>query len=144
MDEIATREGVVGEVLPAGALTPCLATVLLVEDEQFVREGTSEALRSAGYSVLTARSAAEAGQLYRKCEDIVDLLLTDVVLPGESGRELGQRFQCWNQRLKILFMSGYAEQIAGSDSRREEFLAKPFSAAVLLQRVADVLQKGKE
>src|ERR1035441_10058262 len=63
-------------------------TILLVEDEAFVREVTCEVLRSAGYRVLAAKNAAEAMRIYEARGDEVELLIRDVVLPGESGRVL--------------------------------------------------------
>lgn len=119
--------------------TSSRATLLLIEDEEFVREGAGEALRSAGYSVLMARNAAEANQLFREWGQAVDLLLADVVLPDEDGRSLGRRFHGRNRNLKILFISGYADQIANSGGRLEPFLAKPFSVETLLRRVGDLL-----
>jgi two-component system, cell cycle sensor histidine kinase and response regulator CckA len=116
-----------------------MATVLLVEDEQFVREGASEALRSAGYLVVAARDAAEARRIYRQMDGAVDLLMTDVVLPGESGRDLARSLKCRKQGLKILFMSAYTDQIAMSHASLDEFLAKPFSVEGLLRQVAKAL-----
>ena len=81
-------------------------TILLVEDEQFVREVTSEVLRSAGYMVLVAKNAAEAIGVYERSRAGVGLLLTDVVLPGESGHALATRMRRDNPRLKVLFVTG--------------------------------------
>ncbi len=93
-------------------------TILLVEDEAFVREVTCEVLRSAGYRVLTAKNATEAMQAYEVRGDEVDLLLSDVVLPGESGRVLAGKLRRENPWLKILLVTGYAEQMgaAGRDA----------------------------
>jgi CheY-like chemotaxis protein len=124
---------------PSGAETECeRETVLLVEDEAFVREVTSEVLQGAGYRVLVARNAVEAKRLYWECSGIVDLLLTDVVLPGENGRELARRVKEKNPRTRILLMSGYAEQI-GLRGGGFEVLAKPFSVEELLRRVEEAL-----
>lgn len=117
-------------------------TVLLVEDETFVREGASEALRSAGYDVLAAGDAAKAREMYWQMAGAVDLLLTDVVLPGEGGRDLARALKAQNPRLKILLMSAYADQITVGHASLEEFLAKPFSVESLLRQVAKVLGKG--
>lgn len=119
------------------------ARILLVEDEPFVREVTCEVLRSAGYRVLTARSAAEGAGLYDSRGGAVDLLLTDVVLPGETGRTLARKLRKRDPSLKVLLVSGYDEQMSLSDSMQEELLAKPFSSEVLLQRVKELLICGK-
>jgi two-component system cell cycle sensor histidine kinase/response regulator CckA len=114
-------------------------TILLVEDEQFVREVTSEVLRSAGYVVLAARSAVDAMCVYERIRGRASLLLTDVVLPGESGQALAGRMRRLNPELKVLFVTGYPEYIGMAESAHEECLAKPFSTGVLLQRVRQVL-----
>jgi CheY-like chemotaxis protein len=114
-------------------------TILLVEDEPFVREVTCEVLRSAGYYVLTARNAVEAAAIYDACRGAVDLLLTDIVLPGETGLTLARRLQRRDAGLKVLLVSGYAEQMSLSESMQEEFLAKPFSSEGLLRRVKELL-----
>ena len=121
---------------PAGA-----GTILFVEDEAFVREVTGEVLRSAGYRVLSAKNAAEAVRLYDAHRGEVELLLTDIVLPGESGRALSRRLRHENPGLKILLVTGYAEQLGLLETEEEEFLAKPFSTEVLLRRVSRLLQR---
>ena len=118
-------------------------TTLLVEDEAFVREVTSQVLRSAGYRVLTAKNAAEAIHVYDQCSNEVDLLLTDVVLPGETGRVLAARFRQNNPALNILLVTGYAEQMGLQDGDQEECLAKPFSSEVLLRRVRRQLDRSR-
>ena len=67
-------------------------TILLVEDEEFIRKVTSEVLESAGYRVVSARCAAEALEAQRTCPEPVDLLLADLVLPGTSGHQLAHEF----------------------------------------------------
>lgn len=112
--------------------------ILFVEDERFVREVAGEVLRSAGYRVLTATNAVEALAVYAVHRGAVDLLLTDVVLPGENGRALARRLRRKNPELKILLVSGYAEQM-GVQGDVVECLAKPFSGGVLLRRVRQTL-----
>ena len=119
------------------------ATILFVEDETFVRDVTCEVLRSAGYRVLTAKNAAEAGRLYHEHRSEVELLLSDVVLPGETGRVLAGRLRRENSKLKILLVTGYAEQMGLRESKLEECLAKPFSAEVLLRTVRQLLDRGE-
>jgi CheY-like chemotaxis protein len=116
-------------------------TILLVEDEAFVRDVTSEVLRSAGYEVLTARNAAEAAQIYSTRRG-VELLLSDVILPDENGRTLAGRLRRENPELKVLLVTGYAEQMGLQGPQPDEAcLAKPFSTAVLLRRVREMLDR---
>ena len=119
-----------------------LETILLVEDEAFVRKATAEVLESAGYRLVTARSAAEALEAYRSSFRPVDLLLTDVILPGMSGRDLAAEFESLCPRARILLMSGQAEQLAGDvelSPNARKCLAKPFSIHTLLRKVREVL-----
>lgn len=116
-------------------------TILLVEDESFVREVTCEVLRSAGYRVLAAKKAAEASAIYEERGAEVDLLVTDVILPGETGRELGARLRRANSWLKVLYVTGYVEQMSMREGANEDCLAKPFSADVLLERVRRLLDR---
>jgi len=117
-------------------------TILLVEDEAFVRDVTSEVLRSAGYEVLTARNASEGIRLYDVRHGDVQLLLTDVVLPGETGRAMAGRLRRGNPQLRVLLVTGYAEQMGRRDALQEECLEKPFSAETLLRRVRELLDRG--
>ena|SRR5271166_6785278 len=119
-------------------------TILLVEDEAFVRAVTSEVLQSAGYVVKLAASAAEALEKLEKQtpgSEFVDLLLADVVLPGKSGYELSQEFAALCPMGKILLMTGYAEHLAwcGQFVTDQAYLAKPFSAETLLRKVRAAL-----
>jgi DNA-binding response OmpR family regulator len=114
-------------------------TVLFVEDEQFVRGIATDVLRFAGYRVLVARDAVEALRSYEGQLGEVDLLVTDVVLPGESGHALALKLRREHPRLKILLISGYAEQMLNVAIGSEECLAKPFTVDGLLRKVRQVL-----
>lgn len=118
-------------------------TILLVEDEAFVREVTCEVLRSAGYRVLAARNATEAIRTYDASRGEVELLLTDVVLPGETGLALAGRLRREDPELKVLLVTGYAEQMGRRDAKHEECLAKPFSTEVLLRSVRHLLDRAE-
>jgi two-component system, cell cycle sensor histidine kinase and response regulator CckA len=133
-----TRENASDRVRGAEEMLAGAETILLVEDEAFVREVTGEVLRSAGYEVLTARNAAEAAGVYAGRRGGVELLLSDVVLPGENGRVLSRRLRRENPELKVLLVTGYVEQMG---LREEEYLAKPFSTDVLLRKVREVLDR---
>jgi CheY-like chemotaxis protein len=116
-------------------------TILLVEDEPFVREVTSEVLRTAGYRVMSAKNAKEGASLYEAHSSEVELLLTDIILPGETGRVLAGRLRREDPTLKVLFVSGYSEQMGLSETMQEECLGKPFSSEVLLRTVRELLAR---
>ena len=119
------------------------ATILYVEDETFVREVTAEVLRAAGFQVLVANNAAEAIEMFERWRPDVDLLLTDVIMPGETGQMLAARLWRMDPQLNVLYTTGYAEQMGMRSSAREECLAKPFSTDALLERVSRMVrQKG--
>jgi signal transduction histidine kinase len=117
------------------------ATVLLVEDEQAVRELVRIILERAGYSVIEAANADEAETLSAAMRSF-DLLLTDVVMPGRSGFELFNRLQAQLPSLRVLFISGYTDYAmfdATIVERDLAFLEKPFSAEGLVAKVREVL-----
>ena len=117
-------------------------TILLVEDEEAVRELTSMILNSNGYSVLTAQSALEAQHFSENHSGEIHLLLTDIMMPGVSGRELARRLAARHPRMKVLYMSGYTDNVLAQGGILDEgvnFLQKPFTPAALAQRVRDVL-----
>jgi two-component system cell cycle sensor histidine kinase/response regulator CckA len=121
-------------------------TILLVEDEEFVRKVTGEVLESAGYRLVSARCAAEAAEALEAqfaAPEPIDLLLADLVLPGKSGHQLAYEFAGLCPHARILLMSGYAEQLAlgGLSAHGREYLAKPFSSRTLLRRVRKALDK---
>jgi len=121
-------------------------TVLVAEDEEAVRELTRRILASAGYRVLTAANAGEALLLCEQQGGAVDLLLTDVVMPKMSGKQLADRLGGICPRLKILFMSGYTDNAIvhhGALDPGTHFIGKPFSAAELTRKVREVLDGGK-
>lgn len=122
-------------------------TILLVEDEAFVREITCEILESEGYRVLKVCNAAEARVVFRRYRKIVQLLLTDVVLPGQNGRELAKDLRSMNPRLRAIFISGYPENTVTQMGIAEDgmfYLPKPFSAESLLRKVRQVLARSLE
>lgn len=118
-----------------------LETILLVEDEVFVRKAAAEVLESAGYRLLIAGNSAEALEVCRESAETVDLLLADVVMPGMSGHELAAKFERLYPRPRVLLMSGYAERLPrrGSSVSGNEYLAKPFSTQTLLRKVREML-----
>jgi two-component system, cell cycle sensor histidine kinase and response regulator CckA len=120
-------------------------TVLIVEDEEPLRMLARICLESNGYSVLDAPNAAAALELAEKHGGGIDLLLTDVVMPGISGRELAMRLTA-QHGVKVLYMSGYSNDlIAPHDilDRDTELLEKPFSLHSLLAKVYAALHTGQ-
>jgi DNA-binding NtrC family response regulator len=120
-------------------------TILLVEDEAFVRKATAEALESAGYRLLIATSAAEALEAHRKRPQSIDLLLTDVVMPGMNGCDLAAEFGSLCPHTRVLLMTGHQEPLAECERSRHgtKYLAKPFSIHRLLSKVREVLDKNQ-
>ncbi len=144
--ETAIRETITGAAFGEASAWSGPETILLVEDEDFVRTATAEVLESAGYRLVIAGSAEQALVAYRSCSWPVDLLLADIVMPGMSGRELAIELEKFHPRARILLMSGYAEQLARCQSFAcgKQCLAKPFSTPLLLRRVREVLDKPFE
>jgi len=117
-------------------------TVLIVEDEEAVRELASEFIESAGYTVLTAKDGAEALAVAEQCDEPIHLLLTDVVMPKMRGPELAKRLRGVRKTMRIVYMSGYLEYNRGNEDFLEEgfFLQKPFSRDTLIRRVGEALR----
>jgi PAS domain S-box-containing protein len=119
--------------------------ILLVEDEPSILEMTSEMLENLGYTVLTAVTPGEAIRLAGEHTSQIDLLLTDVVMPGMNGRDLAQNMMHFHPGIKHLFMSGYtADVIAHQDVLDEgvNFIQKPFSEKGLAEKVREVLSSS--
>ncbi len=117
---------------------PTSGTVLLAEDEEAVRTLNGRVLEARGYRVLSAANAAEALALAERHGRPPDILVTDVVMPGASGRELARRMRERHPGLKVLFVSGYADETPPDAS--SSFLQKPFTPEGLVQRVREILE----
>jgi len=116
-------------------------TVLLVEDQEEVRELTSDFLTSAGYRVITAQDGDEALEIAQRLRETIHLLVTDVVMPKMSGTELVKQLKRFLPDLKVVYMSGYIEQNEDCKEllEKEFYLQKPFSRDVLLRQVSEAL-----
>jgi two-component system cell cycle sensor histidine kinase/response regulator CckA len=117
-------------------------TILLVEDEASVRDLVSEILRANGYTVLAAANAGEAEHAARSHRGSIHLLLTDVSMPGRSGRALAEDLRHLRPALRVLFMSGQDEHSvtpATSPAAGTAFLAKPFLPLELARKIREVL-----
>jgi PAS domain S-box-containing protein len=120
-------------------------TILLAEDEQDVREVAREFLESGGYTVIEARDGTEALKRVDKYEGAIDLLVTDMVMPGMTGQELSARLLQSRPEIRVLYMSGYSERAAADSTRGAmplRLLAKPFSRWALLNAVHDILKQS--
>jgi signal transduction histidine kinase len=121
-------------------------TVLIVEDEQGVRELASEFVESAGYTVLSAKDGTEALAMAEESDEPIHLLLTDVVMPKMRGPELAKRLKGLRANLRIVYMSGYLEYNRGNEDFLEEgfFLQKPFSRDTLVHKVGEALRNNRK
>jgi two-component system cell cycle sensor histidine kinase/response regulator CckA len=119
-------------------------TILLVEDEPAILDITTMMLEQLGYQVLTAATPNKALQVATECTGSIDLLITDVIMPGMNGRELAQRMQAIQPQIKCLFMSGYAAEVIAPEGVLEEgvaFIHKPFSMKRLAASVRQALER---
>ncbi len=117
-------------------------TILLVEDDHQVRRLAARLLRQLGYTVHEASGAAEATHIFHECRKNIDLLFTDVVMPGMTGKQLSKLLSMSHPQLKVLFMSGYNQEITDQQGRLESatnFIAKPFSSGDLSIKIREVL-----
>jgi CheY-like chemotaxis protein len=130
---LAAPEGMVG--------SEC---ILVVEDEEIVRELAREVLRGCGYTVLVARQGLEALRVCEEYIGTIHLVMTDVVMPEMSGRELVQRLALLRPGVKLLYMSGYTDealQRQGVHGEGITLLHKPFTPGALARQVREVLDR---
>jgi signal transduction histidine kinase/CheY-like chemotaxis protein len=120
-------------------------TIVLAEDENSIRQLTRLVLESLGYTVLDAGDGQEALEQVEQHAGPLDLLVTDVIMPRLGGRELAQRLRARHPRMKVLYLSGYANDNLGPHSLAGagvSFLQKPFTPMTLARRVREVLDQG--
>jgi two-component system cell cycle sensor histidine kinase/response regulator CckA len=119
-------------------------TILLVEDEASLRELVRECLTASGYKVLEASHGTAALEAAERHPGRVDLLMTDIVMPGMSGRELAELLRALRPQIRTLYMSGYTDDavlLHGVLAEEMAFLQKPFTTADLARRVREVLDR---
>ncbi len=119
-------------------------TILIAEDEAALRKLTRNTLKHLGYAVLGASNGTEAIEIASRCNSHIDLLLTDVVMPGMSGRELAQRLASTRPDMKILYMTGYTDGVIAEHGVLEagiSVLRKPFTHAQLIQSLDGIFEE---
>jgi len=120
-------------------------TILVVEDDEMVRNLVRETLRREGYKVLDAADSVEARRISARCKTALHLLITDVVMPKVGGRELAMDLCRRRPEMKVLYMSGYTDRaiVNGGILQKEvAFIQKPFTPAALAEKVSEILEGG--
>jgi CheY-like chemotaxis protein len=134
------------EAVPSGVAVAGTETILIVEDEEAVRKSAAEFLAENGYKVLEAAEGSEALKIAEQYSQPIHLLLTDVIMPGMSGRELSERITPIHPETKVLFMSGYSNNLLSErqilDSRFV-LLQKPFLLTGLGRSIREILDNDQ-
>jgi CheY-like chemotaxis protein len=137
-DALAFKPRSFGSAEPKGGSE----TILLVEDEALVRDLARTILEMYGYRVLEAQNAKDALIVSGRHNDPIDLMLTDVVMPGMNGRELARRLAPVRPGMRVLYMSGYTQRAISDEEDLgpgTAFLQKPFTAESLVRKVRELL-----
>jgi PAS domain S-box-containing protein len=145
------RVGATGQAIPrepsitTAKPEQALETILLVEDEVSLRNLSRQVLESQGYTVLEAAEGAVAIQICNSHPGPIHLLLTDLIMPGINGRELARRVSAMRRETKVLYMSGYTDNVIAHNAILEEGIAllqKPFSVSTLKTKVREKLSSA--
>jgi len=121
-------------------------TILVVEDDPSVRGLVREILESAGHSVLVASDGLDAIRVAKNHAGVIDLMLTDVIMPSMNGRDLADRLATTRPDMDVLYMTGHREDAIAHQGVLEagvSLIAKPFSRGDLLNRIESMLQPKK-
>jgi PAS domain S-box-containing protein len=124
----------------------CTETILLVEDEQALRDVTCRILRGAGYEVMVAADGVEALELAASYDAEIEMLLSDVIMPRMNGPRLAERLLAQRPSIRVLLMSGFAQPILDSGGHVPKdvvLIEKPFAGASLLAKVAQILERTR-
>ncbi len=130
--------------VPADETTGGSETVLVVEDDQDVREMITKILRSQGYATIEATNGVEAVNIYKENRGAIDVIILDVVLPAKNGKEVFNEIVAIDSRVRAIFVSGYTGDIVldkGIQSDNVDFLQKPLSVSALLAKLREVLDR---
>jgi len=120
-------------------------TVLVVEDEDIVRDLVCEVLEDQGYNVMCARDGIEALNMAEGCDGPIHLLVTDVIMPHMNGHELAGKLSQLRPDMKVLYVSGYSDNEIGDHGQldpRYELLQKPFTPQTLAHKIREVIREG--
>lgn len=131
---------------PAGSISNCTETILVVEDEAMVRRLAQEILEARGFRVLSAQSGAEALVHSHNHREPIELLLTDVVMPKMNGKKVAEAIIELHPGIEVLYMSGFTDDAIvhhGVLHSDVNFIEKPFTAEVLVQKVREVLDRSR-
>ncbi|GAA2514682.1 PAS domain-containing sensor histidine kinase [Pilimelia columellifera subsp. columellifera] len=141
-DEVATPV----EEEPTYERTTTGETVLIVEDEEALRQVTERIFTRSGYRVITATDGADALALANRHEGDIHLLVTDVVMPNMLGKEVAERIRLLRPDIQVLYMSGYAQPVLAAQGRLDRdvnLIEKPFTAAALTAKAGQILQRPR-
>ncbi len=147
LPRVAEPEASGAPALPDSPVNPRAKTILLVEDDEMVRQFTRELLKDSGYQVLCAANGLDGFRLFSERTNPIHLLLTDLVMPHMSGPELARRLRRIAPELKVLYMTGYADNdiFARNGLPLEEpRVQKPFTPETLLNAIGDLLHDGQK
>lgn len=140
----ATAETDANPVIATSATTPANETILLVEDEDALRQVATRILARAGYQVLAATGGAQALHIAQTHTDVIDLMLTDVIMPRMTGNEVAARVHEIRPGLPVLYMSGYAQPVLTENGTLPDgvtIVEKPFTSRELLDHVGVALRR---
>ena len=136
VDEVVTTEDSPVETPEPGLGTE---TILVVEDEKFVRDLVQDILESSGYIVLAAEDGTTAIAISENFRGVIHLMITDVMMPRITGPELSQRLLSRRPDMEVLHMSGYTDPVGGRLPKDSSYIQKPFANADLIHKVREIL-----
>ena len=122
-------------------------TILVVDDEEMIKDLARDILARYGYTVLTAGGGEEAVEIYRQHKEEISVVVLDIVMPDVGGREVFRRIREIDPEAQVIISSGYDQERDASDLLKEgalRFVQKPYQIASLVGMVGEVIEKGKD